>query len=367
MLKVGDWVINLAKDSKPRELMIEVTTRCNFNCIHCFRNMMNEEFRDMDERLFKKTIDEAYEEGVEWIVFSGWGEPLIHPRIIDFIKYVKNYNFNILLNTNGYLLLKYVEELYRESIDKIVISLDSIRDDVYRRIRVGGDLNRIREALSKLKDLKIKDSSRIPEVNIHFTLNRLNVSDLPGLAEFAYRYGVSKVVLSNMIPLDPRQEDKLSCYNWSECEKVIREASQIFIKYGLEHGIEFSLPNFSISYSERACPFISRNALFIRNDGKVSPCIYYAHSWRNVFLGVKREIHEVVFGDLNKEFLIDVWHKDEFVKFRASVYFMIHPSCLDCVLVNYCTLTLSNDMDCWGNTPSCAHCPYSRDIVRCPL
>jgi len=159
----------------------------------------------------------------------------------------------------------------------------------------------------------------------------------------------------------------LACYTWNNCSEKIRRARSLFIKYGLEHGIEFSIPNFNVSYSERTCPFMSRKALFIRHDGKVAPCIYYAHNWRNTLMNIDREIREVIFGDLNKEMILDIWRKEEYVKFRGTAYFMIYPSCLDCVLQQYCTLTLSNEMDCWGNNPSCSHCPYSRDLVRCPL
>jgi len=367
MFRIGDWIINLSKDSRPEEIMIEVTTRCNFSCIHCFRNMMSEDFTDMDIELFKKIINEASQIGVKWIVFSGWGEPLVHPRIIEFLKYTKERGLRILLNTNGFLLKKYVEEIYDIKVDKIVISIDSLREDIYKKIRIGGELSSITESLTKIKDFKIRDSSRSPEINIQFTLNRLNVDDLGNLAEFAYMYGVSRVVLSNLIPLNKWQEDNLACYTWADCKERIRDAKPVFIKYGLEHGIEFSIPNFNVSYSERTCPFMQRKALFVRHDGKVAPCIYYAHNWRNTLIDVDRQIKEIIFGDLKRESILDIWRKNDYIGFRGTVYFMIYPSCLDCVLLQYCTLTLSNEMDCWGNNPSCSHCPYSRDLVRCPL
>jgi len=89
MFRIGNWVITLSEESRPKEIMLEITTRCNFSCIHCFRNMMSEKFTDMSIKLFKKIIDEASNIGVKWIVFSGWGEPLVHPNIIEFPKYVK--------------------------------------------------------------------------------------------------------------------------------------------------------------------------------------------------------------------------------------------------------------------------------------
>jgi len=107
--------------------------------------------------------------------------------------------------------------------------------------------------------------------------------------------------------------------------------------------------------------------MYIRYDGYVAPCIYYAHNWRNAFFGIEREIHRVLFGNIREKNLLEIWRSPEYALFRFRATFFTQPSCLDCPLAPYCTYTLSNESDCWGNTPTCAHCPYSHDIARCPL
>ncbi len=367
-IKIGEWIIKTVDNTHPKELMIEVTTRCNYDCIYCFRRrLINEELGDMNEKLFYKIIDEAASIGVEKISFSGWGEPLIHPKIIEFLKYAKKKDLEILLNTNGFFLPKYVEALYDIGVDNITVSVDADDDNVYKLIRRGGDLVRIINGLLRIKELKIRDNALKPEVHIQFTINRYNYRNLLPVTRLAYKLGVSKVIVSNIIPLNKEYEEQLSCYRYSDCIKEANKLITELTRISLEYGVEVSLPNYSLSYSERSCPFIKRYATFIRYDGGVAPCIYYAHHWRNYINGVEREIKPVIFGYLTKQKLIDIWRSPEYTKFRALVYFMHQPSCLDCPVQEYCTLTLANDYDCWGNTPTCAHCPYSRDMVRCPL
>jgi len=89
-MKIGDWYFKQREDSSPKELIIEVSTYCNLQCIHCFRYASdNLRYINMSIENFKKIIDNALNSGVKKIVFSGWGEPTMNPYILDMLYYVK--------------------------------------------------------------------------------------------------------------------------------------------------------------------------------------------------------------------------------------------------------------------------------------
>lgn len=365
-MRLGEWVISVDEGSRPKEAMIEVSMKCNLKCVHCFRNNLLEDLGEMDFSDFKHIIEKLSNVGVRKVVLSGWGEPLVHKDILDMIKLCKDRGFTVLLNTNGTLLNEYVNDIVRLGVDEVVVSIDAVSKDVYEGIRVGGSIDEVTNALLKIKELIISRGLWKPSVSIQFTLTKSNVSELRKLLEYARITGATHVFVSNVIPLSVRGEELSACYLDSECAYEVKKLGMELAKISLETKVLITLPNMDVTV-ERSCPFTSRSALFIRWDGGVAPCIYYAHSWTSVFKGVERKIRAVTFGNVLKESLRSIWLSSDYVAFRFRTYFFSMPSCLDCPLVNYCDYTLSNDSDCWGNSPTCSHCPYSHGMVRCPL
>lgn len=363
----GEWVINYV-ESYPRELMIELTTSCNYNCIYCFRNaILDPEIgRYMDIEVFKNLVKQAYNAKISKISLSGWGEPLTHPAILDFISELKKYEFNILLNTNGYLISEYAEELCKLGVDIIHVSIDSVYEELYQLTRVGGNLSKINEGLTKIKELKLKNDLLKPEIHVQFTLTTLNMEDLLNLPEYIKKIAASQITVSNIIPLNKEMEEKLAIYRNRNYIEKIEDIRDKLARRAFEIGGRIILPNFT-NISDRKCPFIHLNALFIRYDGEVTPCLQYAHNWKTNFMGVTRTIRKIVFGNILEEELIRIWRKPEYIRFRLNTFFFKMPSCYECKLKDYCNLTLTNEYDCWGNHPSCASCPYSHGIVSCPL
>ena len=80
---------------------IELTNFCNLKCIMCNQVYMKREKGFMEEELFKKIVDECIENkaGIRLI---GLGEPFLHKKIIDFVKYVKNKKGNLNITNNGF-------------------------------------------------------------------------------------------------------------------------------------------------------------------------------------------------------------------------------------------------------------------------
>lgn len=360
-----EWCVSLLDDSKPREVMIEVTTTCNYSCIHCFRNtMFNEEPGIMDYGLFRSIINDLVESGVRKVVFSGWGEPLTHPKIVEMIKDAKDFGLYVTLNTNGYMLNKFAEDLCRVGVDEIVVSIDSVETDIYKVIRVGGTLSEVVSGILRINEFKSYNVR--PLLSMIFTINSLNLDDAGKVPLFAKKLGISRIIYSHTIPLSIEYEREIAVYSKEELVRKLSNVFSMLSKEILAIGGTISIPNSKLVVS-RACPFILNNAVFVRWDGYVTPCINYSHNWKYVFMGVKRVINAVKFGNLRYERLIDIWRKPNYLAFRARTAFFIQPSCLDCELAPYCTYTVSNLHDCHGNSPTCAHCPYSHDMVRCPL
>lgn len=360
---LGEWVISVSPLSRPEKLMIEVTMKCNLSCSYCFRNSTNEYFGTMGKELYDKIVNEAKEARVKWFIFSGWGEPLTHPNILEFIKEAKEAGIKVVLNTNGTLLKKFNKHLIDLGVDEVVVSVDAAEAEIHGRLR-GGNLIEIINGLIELYELR-RRYSHLMRVGLEFTLTRLNRHELLKLIDLAKKVGASYIRLSNIIPIRKELEDH-ACYNDEECRRDVEKYMDVISKLSLEHNVQVYQTNLELK-AQRACPFAMYKVMFIRWDGLVTPCIHYAHDYVFWLFGIERRVYKVVFGDLHKESITDIWLNPDYVKFRFRALTGYQPSCLDCVLVEYCNLTLNNIIDCWANTPTCAHCPFIYGLTACPL
>ena len=362
-----EFEVRLADGSHPREVMVEVTRRCNLSCLYCFRDMLKPGYLiDMDKALYERFLEDAVSSGVEKLAFTGWGEPLIHPDILDFIGLAKEAGLKVLLNTNGFYLSEYGYKIVELGVDELVISIDSDDEDIYRNIRRGGDLKRIVEGLSVINDAKVSLGSDRPLMKFQYTLSRANINNLLSLARLAKEYRVKDVIVSNIIPNNPVTARMLLCLGDGGCIESIKSIMEDLTRVTLDTNINFYLPNMEVR-TERHCPFMDKYAFYLTAEGDVAPCIYYAHEWRPIINGIERSISPVRFGNIRDRSILDIWKSTDYVRFRFNVRFSYMPSCLDCSLEDVCSITRSNEYDCWGNSPTCSHCPYARNIVSCPL
>ncbi len=130
-----------------RDLRISVTDRCNFRCVYCMpRSAFGEPYRFLDQQE-QLRIDEIgrlarifAELGVEKVRLTG-GEPLIRPNLEDLIAAISEVPGidDVALTTNGSLLRRGRAAALRQAgLRRVTISLDSLRDDVFRFISDAG-------------------------------------------------------------------------------------------------------------------------------------------------------------------------------------------------------------------------------------
>lgn len=130
----------------PLSIHIFPTYKCNFKCSYCIQalsqeDLINKNFSKdvMDFEVYKKAIDDIleYEHKLKALIFAGHGEPLMHPRIVDMVKYAKNKNIadRIEITTNGVLLKKEISDgLIDAGVDRLKISIQGTSSKKYKEI-----------------------------------------------------------------------------------------------------------------------------------------------------------------------------------------------------------------------------------------
>lgn len=120
----------------PRHIFIETTANCNLACEFCPREKNDQH---MDFQLFKSIVDECNEYGPRSYSLHLFGEPLLYPQILDAVDYIKRKNrYNtILFTTNGTLLNRFIDDLVRLKVDKIIWSWrrNNFNDNTRRQLK----------------------------------------------------------------------------------------------------------------------------------------------------------------------------------------------------------------------------------------
>lgn len=130
-----------------RSIALDVTTKCNMECGHCYaKTFENHPMISLPE--LKKGIDELYELGVFHYVLQG-GEPLVEfDRLLKIIDMLRPDETYINVVSNGWLMSKdKIRELRAAGVDKICFSLDSGLAEEHDANRKSGSYHRVLQAV----------------------------------------------------------------------------------------------------------------------------------------------------------------------------------------------------------------------------
>ena len=133
-----------------RDLRVSLTDRCNFRCFYCLPNG--------EPPLARKDTILTFEEiericeifaglGIEKIRLTG-GEPLLRKDVEVLVEKISKFKFkDLALTTNGHTLKSRAKELKRAGLDRVTISLDSLKKDNFREITGVDKLDEVLEAI----------------------------------------------------------------------------------------------------------------------------------------------------------------------------------------------------------------------------
>lgn len=192
------------KDSYGRhikDLRISVTDRCNFRCFYCLPNgepplARKETILTFEEIAFISEIFVSL--GIEKIRLTG-GEPILRKHLTDLVEKLSALKPNLkdlALTTNGFDFPKHAENLKKNGLDRVTISLDSLKADKFRQITGVDKLNEVLAAIGSAK----KNGFQPIKINA-VVIRDCNDDELVDFAEFARENELSFRFIEFM-PLD---------------------------------------------------------------------------------------------------------------------------------------------------------------------
>jgi len=144
-----------ATNRVPTAGTLELTYRCNNNCVHCYCNLPAGDKTAREEELATEQVfeivDQIAKEGCLWLLLTG-GEVFLREDALEIIRYCKQAGLLVTIFTNGTLITPEVADFLAEWYPLAVeITLYGATKDTYERVtRVPGSFERCRQGVELL-------------------------------------------------------------------------------------------------------------------------------------------------------------------------------------------------------------------------
>src|ERR1044072_5020594 len=305
-----------------RDLRVSLTDRCNFRCFYCLPHgeppiAPKEKMLSYEE--IEYVCDIFVSLGIEKIRLTG-GEPMLRRDIETIIRKLGRFKssglVDLALTTNGYFLPERARELKAAGLDRVTISLDSLKQDVFKRMTGVDVLDRVLAGIAAAKDAGL-DPIKINAVIVRGH----NESEGADFAAVARKYDV-KMHFIEFMPLDSGHEwERADVVSGKEIRDRISErfplvklavnrGSESWSRYRLGDGAPGEI-GIIAPVTEPFCGACSR--IRLTADGQIRTCLFSTveHSLRDVVRsGASRKeiseyIHSVIMKKEPRHFIND--------------------------------------------------------------
>ena len=169
---------------------LEWTSKCNARCIMCPQEMI-EHPQLMTSDTFYKALERINTDDVFRTVIAGYGEPTTHPGFMEFVAAVGDHPGRFDMVSNGQLLDEKKLRHLDGKINLLVVSFSSINADIYRRVHVKLDHEKVKANILLARSLLKKTS-----LAISLTPLVECIETLPETIGWFHRQGIEQLTMS---------------------------------------------------------------------------------------------------------------------------------------------------------------------------
>ncbi len=354
-------LLQFSKDKKP-VIVWNMTRRCNLKCVHCYAKSEDISYdNELNREQSLAMIDDLAEFGVPVLLFSG-GEPLVHPRLIEYAQYAVNKGMRAVISTNGTLITKKKAKALKEiGLSYVGISLDGLEEthDKFRGVK--GSYKKAMKAIEYCQKAGIK-------VGLRFTINKRNVKDIPGIFDLLEEKNIPRACFYHLVYSGRGSEIAKEDLSHEETRKVLdlimertkdlhdRNKPKEVLTVDNHADGPYVYKRLLDEDPERAAEVLEllemnegnssgRGIGCISWDGEVHPDQF----WREKSLGnIKERPFSKIWTDVDNEFLMKLKEKKKHVKGRCA-------GCrwLDICGGNFRARAESVANDPWDSDPAC--------------
>ncbi|MCF2137098.1 MAG: GTP 3',8-cyclase MoaA [Candidatus Thorarchaeota archaeon] len=255
-------------------LRISLTQRCDHMCFFCHREGEDSPGTEMTTDEIERLVRRGSEKGIRKVKLTG-GEALLREDIIEIIRRLSPLTDDLSITTNGTRLAELAQDLKRAGLDRVNVSLHSLKPEVHKAIVGVDDVELVKSGIKAAVD------AGLFPVKINMTiLKGYNEGEIEDMMKYAGSIGaILQLIELQPMPVESAYMNDLY-FSLDEVEKRLQEkATKVKTRslHGrrqytipLEEGdvqVEVVRPHHNSSF----CALCTR--LRVTSDGKLKPCL----------------------------------------------------------------------------------------------
>jgi radical SAM protein with 4Fe4S-binding SPASM domain len=195
--------------SHPVYLRINPCSICNLRCPSCVTGTAGQVGTTrlgnarMSFESFKKCLAPLKEYLFEIVLYDE-GEPLLNSEVELMVEYAHKNNINTCISTNLSFKLtdERIDRLVSSGLDRLIVAVDGLDQEVYEKHRKGGNLALVMSNLKKFIEARDRLKSRI-EIDFQFIIFEHNQHQVEGAKALAHELKVDRLTI---FPSDPHYD-----------------------------------------------------------------------------------------------------------------------------------------------------------------
>ena len=316
------------------DIEMETTTACYLKCIHCEHTYWKDKAY-LNQHLNFQALEKVLESvpNLKWINLTGEGTSILNREFNRMVSEVKSRG--IYLDFSHDFVKLSAIDMYTwvsAGVDRIYWSVDGTTKDTYEKIRVGADFDEVCSNIKRLVALKKEFNSPLPEICFRFAFFKHNIHEVKHIPEFLASlvdnvkdYGDEPSI--NIVALLEFKETK----DWAVeipkkiVDQVDADSKRLGFTNYWSHPTHIEEDKPPLDY----CTFWSEPYVMI--TGHVVPDCAVMMS------NTRPKLEELSFGNIYEKSLKEIWHSEQYKKFRKMV---VNPRgkvprvCLGCRVFN---------------------------------
>ena len=147
----------------PRRIMLEVTDRCNHQCIFCAHANAKRTRGKMEPSVYVRLLEEAFSLGTRECAFHGGSEPFMHPNLHDVVATAKNIGYTYLyLTTNGSACSKNkMQKVLDAGLDSIKFSINAGTAEDYLKVHGKDNFEKVLDMVAFVAEYRKKKEQQL--------------------------------------------------------------------------------------------------------------------------------------------------------------------------------------------------------------